>query len=52
MDLHATVPLTVASESKADRGYRLREGRPPAARKAPSLDLDRAIGRRRRSGRS
>jgi inorganic triphosphatase YgiF len=44
LDLHATVPLTVAPESKADRGYRLRTSRPQAARKAPSLDLDRDIG--------
>ena len=44
LDLHAMVPLLVAPESKADRGYRLRTGRSQVARKAPSLDLDRDIG--------
>ena len=44
LDLHATVPLTIAPESKADRGYRLRTGQAPIARKAPDLDLDRGIG--------
>ena len=44
LDLHATVPLTIGPESKADRGYRLRTGQAPAARKAPDLDLDRDIG--------
>ena len=44
LDLHATVPLTIGPESKADRGYRLRTGRAPLASKAPDLDLDRGIG--------
>ncbi|HEX6013744.1 MAG TPA: CYTH and CHAD domain-containing protein [Geminicoccaceae bacterium] len=44
LDLQATVPLTIGPESKAERGYRLRTGRPPAARKAPDLDLDRDVG--------
>jgi triphosphatase len=44
LDLHATVPLTIGPESKADRGYRLRTGQAPAARKAPDLDLDRDVG--------
>ena len=35
LDLHATVPMTIAPESKAERGYRLRLGRAPVARKAP-----------------
>jgi triphosphatase len=41
LDLHARVPLTIDPESKAERGYRLRTGQPPAARKAPDVDLDR-----------
>ena len=44
LDLHAMVPLTIGPESKADRGYRLRTGQAPAARKAPDLDLNRDIG--------
>jgi CHAD domain-containing protein len=44
LDLHARVPLTIGPESKAARGYRLRTGRAPAARKAPDLDLDRNVG--------
>src|SRR5687767_9632189 len=37
-------PLTNGPASKADRGYRLRTGQAPAARKAPDLDLNRDIG--------
>ena len=44
LDLHATVPLTIGLDSKADRGYRLRRGQQaPLAQKAPDLDLDRDI---------
>jgi triphosphatase len=43
LDLHATAPMTIAPESKAERGYRLLLGQAPAARKAPGLDLDRGV---------
>jgi inorganic triphosphatase YgiF len=38
--LHAAAPLTVMKESKAERGYRLRSRRPPAALKASDVALD------------
>jgi len=34
LELSETTPLAIESESKADRGYRLRTGLPPVARKA------------------
>ena len=37
--LHAVVPMTLGAESKADRGWRLRTGRPRAAVKKVDLDL-------------
>jgi triphosphatase len=40
LDLQATVPLTIAPESKAERGFRLLLQQAPAASKAPSLELD------------
>jgi triphosphatase len=43
LELHADSPLGVAPESKAERGYRLRTGRPPAAKKASKLKLARDI---------
>jgi triphosphatase len=39
LELHADSPLGVAPESKAERGYRLRTGRPPVATKASELKL-------------
>jgi inorganic triphosphatase YgiF len=43
LELHAASPLGVAPESKAERGYRLRTGRPPVAKKASKLKLVRDI---------
>jgi inorganic triphosphatase YgiF len=37
--LHEDLPLTIASESKAARGYRLRTGEPPGAQKARPVAL-------------
>ena len=37
--LHASVPMTVGAESKADRGWRLRTGRPREAVKHAGSDL-------------
>lgn len=37
--LHASVPMTVGAESKADRGWRLRTGRPREAVKHADIDL-------------
>jgi CHAD domain-containing protein len=37
--LHASVPMTVGAESKADRGWRLRTGRPREAVKHAAIDL-------------
>jgi len=37
--LHARVPMTLGAESKADRGWRLRTGRPRAAVKHANIDL-------------
>jgi inorganic triphosphatase YgiF len=37
--LHASVPMTVGGESKADRGWRLRTGRPREAVKHADIDL-------------
>jgi len=39
LELHAASPFAVAPESKAERGYRLRTGRAPVARKASKLKL-------------
>ncbi|HEY0181394.1 MAG TPA: CHAD domain-containing protein [Rhodopila sp.] len=39
LELHATVPLTVESLSKAARGYRLRTGVAPSAQKAEDVGL-------------
>lgn len=41
--LHATVPMRLAPESKAARGYRLRTGRAPQAVHAPKLRLRRKV---------
>ncbi|MFL5253538.1 MAG: CHAD domain-containing protein [Rhodopila sp.] len=41
LELHATVPFTIESESKAARGYRLRHDERPAVRKATDIALDR-----------
>ena len=38
-ELHAAVPMTIESQSKATRGYRLLTGEPPAARKAEAIGL-------------
>ncbi|WP_428542165.1 CHAD domain-containing protein [Rhodopila sp.] len=38
-ELHAAVPMTIESQSKATRGYRLLTGEPPAARKAEAIEL-------------
>src|SRR5689334_11801249 len=43
LDLHQAVPLSIAGESKAARGYRLRTGRPAQSRKAGKLDLPNGI---------
>lgn len=49
--LHAACPLDLASDSKADRGYRLFTGKPPAATKVEDIRLaghvDVAHGMRR-----
>lgn len=41
--LHAAVPFTIESESKAARGYRLRHNQKPAVRKAWDIVLPRTI---------
>ncbi len=41
--LHETVPMRLAPESKAARGYRLRTGRAPQAVHAPKLRLRRKV---------
>ncbi len=43
IDLHEAVPMWLAPESKAARGYRLRDGAPPHAPHAAKLRLDPAI---------
>ncbi|MBV9652971.1 MAG: CHAD domain-containing protein [Acetobacteraceae bacterium] len=54
LDIHARVPLALAGESKAARGYRLLDGREPTARKAPKIrlapDITVADGFRRITG--
>jgi len=42
--LHACVPFTIGSESKAARGYRLRTGHSPAAVKAADPRVERDLG--------
>ena len=39
LELHAAVPMTIESQSKAARGYRLQTGERPAARKAEDVAL-------------
>jgi inorganic triphosphatase YgiF len=39
LELHAQAPLAMAFQSKADRGYRLRDGSVSGSRKAPKIDL-------------
>ena len=39
LDLHATVPFTLSSETKAARGYRLADGGGFQARKSPEISL-------------
>lgn len=41
LELHAAAPLTLENESKAARGYRLKTGAKPAARKAEAVPLGR-----------
>jgi triphosphatase len=41
LELHAAAPMTVMSESKAARGYRLRSGGIPAAQKSADVTLAR-----------
>jgi inorganic triphosphatase YgiF len=41
LKLHATLPLTIEPQSKAARGYQLRSGQVPQARKAEDVALDR-----------
>lgn len=40
---HAELPLEIATESKAERGYRLAADRPPESRKAGPLELGKDI---------
>ncbi len=42
--LHGDVPFTIESESKAARGYRLRNGEPPDAHKADDVALQKQTG--------
>lgn len=42
LELHAAAPLTIESESKAARGYRLRSGARPEACMAEDVELDPA----------
>jgi triphosphatase len=42
MELHAAMPFTIESESKAARGYRLRHDEKPAVRKATDIVIARA----------
>src|SRR5205085_188616 len=39
LELHCAVPLSVAGESKAARGYRLRTGQAAGSHKATKIDL-------------
>jgi inorganic triphosphatase YgiF len=41
LDLLRDAPLVLMSESKAERGYRLRDGSLPEASKAPVVEIDR-----------
>ena len=40
LSLHAATPLSIEAESKAARGYRLRERRAPTAKKPTAIELD------------
>ena len=43
LEIHASTPLSIAGESKAARGYRLRTGKPPTPRKAAKVELANSL---------
>ena len=46
LSLHAATPLSIEAESKAARGYRLRERSAPTAKKPASIELDGDVAAR------